>query len=494
MILIRFFFIIVITSGLVFSQEPSNAYIDSVIVNSENYKNINKLFRKISQLSSDKAIAKFEYIDATYKKNDTLKLNLYSHYSSVLLRYGKNNKALELNSKGLQLAKKYKSPHFLFEYYQMRANIYDDKAIIDSTMVYINKAEAIVNANKDELGAKMTRIYQQRAILEQKLGNAEKEDQYIEKIADVVAAYPEHNMAFDLAMVVYHFKTRKDYVKHAYYSQKLKAYYLKRDGIATPKSHESITSMLKMDNTNKQIKELKSILNSNDSLNYAFLSPQTANILGAKLYDIGNYKDAIYYINKSLKYNTNGLSPYSKVMSYDNLYRIYYDTKDFEKAIDVLNKKIDIQNTIRQKETLDKITVLEVEFESKKKSSEIKLLKAENRNKKQQKQLYLILALCGLIVASMFAFFALKNRKQKRILAKQKRELEITVEQKNVLFKEIHHRVKNSLQMVSSLLFLQGQNIIDKQAKSALKNAQNRVRSLGLIHQKLYGKNHIDGV
>jgi len=97
-------------------------------------------------------------------------------------------------------------------------------------------------------------------------------------------------------------------------------------------------------------------------------------------------------------------------------------------------------------------------------------------------------------VASLLGFFAYSNRKQKLILAHQKTELQATVKQKNILFKEIHHRVKNSLQMVSSLLFLQGQNIEDEQAKNAIKDAQNRVRSLGLIHQKLYSKKHVEGV
>lgn len=465
-----------------------------MIKEDKNHSSFKKLLRKVNQLPSESSIANFKYIDSVIKDNDTIRIHTYMYYTSTLLRYGKNEEALQLNTKGLQLALKNNTPDFIFEYYQMRANIFDDKAIMDSTVFYINKAESIINKNKENLGHKMTRIYQQRAIVEQKLGNLEKEDFYIEKIAEVVEAYPEKNNAFDLAMVVYHFKTKKNYTKHAFYSQKLKEFYLKKDGINTPKSHESINSMLKMDDTNEQIKKLKETLNTNDSLKYSFLLPQTANILGSKLLETGKYNEGIYYLNKALVYNTESINPYSKVISYDYLYWAYNETKNYKKALEVLNIKNKLHNQIRQKETLDKIASYEVKFETEKKTTEVQLLKAENKNKEQQKQVYLILALSGLIVASLFAYFAYRSNRQKQLLASQKIELEVTVEQKNVLFKEIHHRVKNSLQMVSSLLFLQSQNIEDKEAKNAIKDAQNRVRSLGLIHQKLYSKKHLVGV
>ncbi len=58
--------------------------------------------------------------------------------------------------------------------------------------------------------------------------------------------------------------------------------------------------------------------------------------------------------------------------------------------------------------------------------------------------------------------------------------------EKDVLMKEIHHRVKNNLQVISGLLELQGKSLQDETAKNALREGRNRVRSIALIHQNLY--------
>jgi len=58
--------------------------------------------------------------------------------------------------------------------------------------------------------------------------------------------------------------------------------------------------------------------------------------------------------------------------------------------------------------------------------------------------------------------------------------------EKDSLLKEIHHRVKNNLQMVSSLLSLQTKNTRSKAAIAALEEGKSRVKAMALIHQKLY--------
>ncbi|MBT2163421.1 sensor histidine kinase [Zobellia barbeyronii] len=71
-------------------------------------------------------------------------------------------------------------------------------------------------------------------------------------------------------------------------------------------------------------------------------------------------------------------------------------------------------------------------------------------------------------------------------LYKTKNELEEKIQEKETLIKEVHHRVKNNLQTVSSLLSLQSRGIVDKDVKSLLKSSQNRVITMAIVHEMLY--------
>ncbi|MBD3364159.1 PAS domain S-box protein [candidate division WOR-3 bacterium] len=69
---------------------------------------------------------------------------------------------------------------------------------------------------------------------------------------------------------------------------------------------------------------------------------------------------------------------------------------------------------------------------------------------------------------------------------KAEEKIKAALKEKDVLLKEVHHRVKNNLQVITSLLSLQAEHIKDSQTLEVFKESQNRVRSIGLIHEKLY--------
>ncbi len=85
-------------------------------------------------------------------------------------------------------------------------------------------------------------------------------------------------------------------------------------------------------------------------------------------------------------------------------------------------------------------------------------------------------------------------RQRTTVIEQQKQSLQKTLSEKEVLLKEIHHRVKNNLQTISSMLMLQGMEMQDEEARQALNESQSRVRSIALVHQKLYQTDGLEKV
>lgn len=126
------------------------------------------------------------------------------------------------------------------------------------------------------------------------------------------------------------------------------------------------------------------------------------------------------------------------------------------------------------------------QYESEKKEKElvlknVELLRSEAKNKNTLIWLALIGSILALVLA--LAVFIYKNNK---VLASKNQIIEDALSQKEILLREIHHRVKNNLQIVSSLLNIQSRYIENDSALEAIRESRNRVRAMALIHQDLY--------
>jgi two-component sensor histidine kinase len=121
----------------------------------------------------------------------------------------------------------------------------------------------------------------------------------------------------------------------------------------------------------------------------------------------------------------------------------------------------------------------------------------EERSKNQQLRLILILILMSIVVIISISYLFIRQKSDSnRVLQLQKEEIDDKNKEisnalvmKESLLKEIHHRVKNNLQVVSSILNLQSRNVHDPEALRILEEGKERIRAIALIHNQLHLNN-----
>jgi len=123
-----------------------------------------------------------------------------------------------------------------------------------------------------------------------------------------------------------------------------------------------------------------------------------------------------------------------------------------------------------------------------------------SQNKQTQLVLILLMVAGVILLVSLYRYYRLKQRNNLSLktlnaeLNSKNELLDKKVSENELLLKEIHHRVKNNLEIVSSLLELQSSQIDDPTVQAAMLSSQNRVHSMGIIHQKLYQSEHLTSI
>lgn len=105
--------------------------------------------------------------------------------------------------------------------------------------------------------------------------------------------------------------------------------------------------------------------------------------------------------------------------------------------------------------------------------------------------LVLISLMVALLCCAGLVYAYLKHVKSQQLVTQQKRVIESACNEKDVLLKEVHHRVKNNLQILSSLLSLQIKNTANTSVIEALKEGKSRVKAMALIHEQLYQRHDL---
>ncbi len=194
---------------------------------------------------------------------------------------------------------------------------------------------------------------------------------------------------------------------------------------------------------------------------------------------MGNYKDALGYQLETVRLQEKDNDLSNIIENYLHVSSIYENLGDYKSSLAYQKKALLMRDSIASIESDAAMSKMLTQFETKKKEATIAL--QENQISQQRKLQWLgagvVLLLVGLLV---FGFVGYRNRnKTNRLLAAKNAENEL-------LLKEIHHRVKNNLEVVSGLLALQSAQIDDPDTKDAMQESQNRVQSIGIVHQKLY--------
>lgn len=177
---------------------------------------------------------------------------------------------------------------------------------------------------------------------------------------------------------------------------------------------------------------------------------------------------------------------------------VYNELGLTQKAYDCLTLQVSLKDSIFNSEKMREFADLDAKFiyEQQRLSDSIQTLKnAQVQELKYQKDvqkkqrsttLFIFIAIILFVFAFMIYLLSIKRKKNAQVLNEKNTIINKSLTEKELLLKEVHHRVKNNFQIISSLLDLQSKDIEDEKALATIHEGQNRVKAMSLIHQKLY--------
>lgn len=229
------------------------------------------------------------------------------------------------------------------------------------------------------------------------------------------------------------------------------------------------------------------------SYNYANLS----NLYLAK----NDYKKAKEYALKMLQIGNDLKRPHRVLNAYGHLSTINKEAMHYDSALYYQERKMQLNDSLTNLSKTEQIADFQTKYETVKKDAEISVLNREAELARFRTWVFVVgLVLLSFLALLLYNRYLLKKktsdelRKKNIEIENQNQAIQTALTEKETLLREIHHRVKNNLQIISSLLNIQSSNIDDPSVLSSIQEGQSRVQAMSLIHQNLYQSEHIKDV
>jgi len=252
------------------------------------------------------------------------------------------------------------------------------------------------------------------------------------------------------------------------------------------------------------LKGLENAQQLGQQLKIAWINQQVGRLLN----DMNKPLEAIEYILKSAELSKSINDIKGEGASYEDLAQSYALSGQMDKAFESQKKFTDLKTKLLSDKINEETVKMQTIYETQKRDDEIASLEKETLLQNElltQSELVSNLSLGGVVLLIGFASMLFYNSKQKQKsnnllslkneeIAEQNMVIQKSLEQKEILLKEIHHRVKNNLQIISSLLNLQSKKIKDDNVLASINEGRNRVEAMSLIHQNLYQNEEVASI
>lgn len=159
-----------------------------------------------------------------------------------------------------------------------------------------------------------------------------------------------------------------------------------------------------------------------------------------------------------------------------------------------------IKDSLFTVENQEQLNQLQQQYQSQQRDRQIERLQSHARiselelNREQRrKNMYFLLSAIALCISMIVAYFLWQKNKSNQKIVKQASIINQSLAEKEILIREIHHRVKNNLQIIAGLLELQD-SPQNKSESKIVAEAQGRIKSMSIIHEMLYQTDNLSGI